>query len=431
MPVDLAAALDELLAAVGVAATVADVPLARCDDLEGLVALFVELHRVGNRLGVAVHFAGLNQHLHDGLLRGEDGGACHALVALAALGGGNPLGNLAGEAAVAADECAGIQLQLAPPGDVGGVTEGTNHGDAGALVGLCQRVSLDFDLNAEQRGGDGGAEERLVALVVGVRHEGHAGGQQLGAGGLDPDLLAVGAVEADAVVRAGAFLVFQLSLGDRGAEGDVPHGGGLCHVGVACFQILQEGELGNLAGVCVDGAVGARPVHGQTQGGEEVLKDLLILNREFFAELDEVVAGDARPLCLAAVRLGGAVCLPGDQVTEGIVVGHGGVAENAVVVLNAAFGGQTVVVPAEGVEHVLAGHALVACNDVGLGVGEHVTHVQGAGCGRRRGVDGVDLLASGVLVECVGLLIGPALRKLLFEAFEGGAVGNVNLYGRV
>ena len=159
VPVDLAAALDELLAAVGVAATVADVPLARCDDLEGLVALFVELHRVGNRLGVAVHLAGLNQHLHDGLLRGEDGGAGHALVALAALGGGNPLGNLAGEAAVAADERAGVQLQLAPPGDVGGVTEGTNHGDTGALVGLCQRVSLDFDLNAEQRGGDGGAEE--------------------------------------------------------------------------------------------------------------------------------------------------------------------------------------------------------------------------------------------------------------------------------
>ena len=60
-----------------------------------------------------------------------------------------------------------------------------------------------------------------------------------------------------------------------------------------------------------------------------------------------------------------------------------------------------------------------------------MTHVQGAGCGRRRGVNGVDLFASGVLVECVGLLIGPALRELLFEAFEGGAVGNVNLYGRV
>ena len=60
-----------------------------------------------------------------------------------------------------------------------------------------------------------------------------------------------------------------------------------------------------------------------------------------------------------------------------------------------------------------------------------MTHVQGARCGRRRGVNGVDLFASGVLVECVGFLVGPALRELLFEAFQGGAVGNVNLYGRV
>ena len=431
VPVHLTAALDELLAACSVTATVADVPLTGSNDFEGLVALLVELHGVGNRLGVAVHFASLNQHLHDGLLCGEDGGACHALVALATLGGGDPLGGFAGEAAVATDESAGVQLQFTPPGDVGGVTEGTDHGDTGTLVGLCQRVRLDFDLNAEQRGGDGGAEQRLVTLVVRVRHESHTGGQQLGAGGLNPDLLAVGAVEADAVVRAGAFLVFQLSLCHCGAESDVPHGRCFSHVGVACFQVLQEGELGDLAGVRVDGAVGARPVNGQTQGGEEVFEDLLVFNRELFTEFNEVVAGDTRPLCLAAVGLGGAVCLPGDQVTEGVVVCHGGVAENAVVVLNAAFGGQAVVIPAEGVEHVLAGHALVACNDVGLGVGEHVTHVQGAGCGRRRGVNGVDLFASGVLVECVGLLVGPALRELLFEAFEGGAVGNVNLYGRV
>ena len=65
----------------------------------------------------------------------------------------------------------------------------------------------------------------------------------------------------------------------------------------------------------VDGAVGARPVNGQTQGGEEVFEDLLVFNRELFTEFNEVVAGDTRPLCLAAVGLGGAVCLPGDQVT--------------------------------------------------------------------------------------------------------------------
>ena len=60
-----------------------------------------------------------------------------------------------------------------------------------------------------------------------------------------------------------------------------------------------------------------------------------------------------------------------------------------------------------------------------------MAHVQGAGCGRRRGINGVDLFTSGVLVEGIGLLVSPALRELRFEAFKGGAVGNVNLCGRV
>ncbi len=40
----------------------------------------------------------------------------------------------------------------------------------------------------------------------------------------------------------------------------------------------------------VDGAVGARPVNGQTQGGEEVFEDLLVFNRELFTEFNEAVA---------------------------------------------------------------------------------------------------------------------------------------------
>ena len=44
----------------------------------------------------------------------------------------------------------------------------------------------------EQRGDDLGAEQRPVAGVVGVGHQGHAGGQQLGPGGLDLDRRPVG-----------------------------------------------------------------------------------------------------------------------------------------------------------------------------------------------------------------------------------------------
>ena len=45
----------------------------------------------------------------------------------------------------------------------------------------CASGCLDLDLNAKQRGGDGGAEQRLVTLIVRVCHESHTGGQQLGA----------------------------------------------------------------------------------------------------------------------------------------------------------------------------------------------------------------------------------------------------------
>ena len=87
--------------------------------------------------------------------------------------------------AVATDDGAHRQVQLAPPGDVGEVAEGAAHRDAGALVGLRGLVRDDRDLDAEDRRGDGGAEERLVALVVGVGDQRDDGGDQLGAGGLD------------------------------------------------------------------------------------------------------------------------------------------------------------------------------------------------------------------------------------------------------
>ena len=52
------------------------------------------------------------------------------------------------------------------------------------------------------------------------------------------------------------------------------------------------------------------------------------------------------------------------------------VAAHPVVVLHPALGRQPVVVPADRVEHVLAAHPLVAGDQVGVGVGEHVSHVQ-------------------------------------------------------
>ena len=85
---------------------------------------------------------------------------------------------------------------------VGEVTERAAHRDAGALVHLRGGVGEHRDLDAEDRAGDGGAEQRLVALVVGVGDQRDHAGDQLGTGGLDEHRTSalVGAVEGHPVV---------------------------------------------------------------------------------------------------------------------------------------------------------------------------------------------------------------------------------------
>ena len=85
------------------------------------------------------------------------------------------------------------------------------------------------------------------------------------------------------------------------------------------------------------------------------------------------------------------------------------VAAHAEVVLHPALGRQAVVVPAHRVEHLLAAHPLVARDQVGVRVGEHVPDVQRARDGRRGSVDRVDLLARLGAVEGVGVVGLPAL----------------------
>ena len=58
---------------------------------------------------------------------------------------------------------------------------------SGSASGLDHR-----DLHAEDRAGDGRPEQRLVALVVGVRDQRDHGRDQLGPGGLDVDRLPSG-----------------------------------------------------------------------------------------------------------------------------------------------------------------------------------------------------------------------------------------------
>jgi hypothetical protein len=99
------------------------------------------------------------------------------------------------------------------------------------------------DLDAEDGRRDGGAEQALVALVVGVRDEGDARGEELGARGVDDDVVAVRAVEREAVVGARLLAVLELGLRDRGAEGDVPEGRRVGLVRLAAGEVAEERAL--------------------------------------------------------------------------------------------------------------------------------------------------------------------------------------------
>ena len=420
-PVHLPAPLHQGPAQLGLAAAVADVPLAARHDLQGPVALLEELHRVGYGPGLSVHLAGLGQdggHLRSGPPHrpaGQPG------VGGPARGRGHRLGRLGGEAAVAPDHRPHRQVELAPPGDVGGVAEGADHGRAGALFGVGQLVGLHRHLHVEHRAARRGADQRPVALVVGVGHQGHARHHQLGPGGVDPHVsAAVGGPEAELVVGAGPLPVLQLGLGHRGAEGDVPQRRGVDLVGLAPLQVLQEGELGHPAAVLVDGGVGAGPVHRQAQVPEQVLEGLLVLDGQPLAQIDEVGPADRD---LVPLGQGFGVAGVGGRGEVG-VVGQGRVAAHAVVVLHPALGGQPVVVPAHGVEDGPPGHALVAGDGVGVGVAEHVAHVQGAAHRGRRGVDGEDPLPGLGGIEPVDPLVLPDRVPAGFDPLEAGPVGH-------
>ena len=368
-------------------------------------------------LDVTVKQLRLGQHRHDAFLGTEDSLSGDLGVVLPAPFGGDPLGRLAQDAAVAAHNCTGGQLQLTPPGHIGQVAERADHGNAGTLVGLRQGVGANFHLNPEKRRGDLLAKQRLVALVVRVRDKGRAGCQQFRTRGFNVNLGAVFGEEREPVISAGHFPVLKLGLGHGGAEGDIPQRGGFGHVGVAGRKVRQEPALGHRTGVVVDGAVRQDPVNRQAQRLEQVLKDLLVLDGELFAEFDEVLAGDHIGITLVFGRGSG-------RPVVGVVRGLR-IATHTVVVLHAALGGEAVVVPAHRVEDVFAAHALEAGQHVRLRVGEHVPHVQRPGRGRRGSVNGVHLLPRGLTVELVGPLGEPALGQGFFKSLQNGLVGNV------
>ena len=280
----------------------------------------------------------------------------------------------------------------------------------GALVGLGERVDDDGDLDVEDRRAHRRADERGVALVVGVGDEGDAADDELGPRRVDHHV-AVGAVERQQVVRAGALAVLDLGLGDGRAVVDVPHRRGVGAVGLAAGQVVQERLLARAPADVVDRLVLQRPVVGEPEPAEEVLEDGLVGGRQLVAQLDEVRPRDRDLL----------VVLRGVATERWLQVGVERlrrVAADAVVVLHAALGGQPVVVPADREEHGLAGHPALTGDGVGLGVAEHRAHVDRTGDRRRRRVDGEHVGALGGAVEAVDAIGLPPLGPARLDAVQ-------------
>ena len=414
VPGKLPPAAEQRGAQAGVPAAVPDVPLPGGHDLQRQLAPLVELHRVLGRLGIAAQLASVGQqagHPLPGLpgrRAGQPGVGGPARRAV------DPRWRVGQQPAVAADHRPGRQPQLPPPGHVGGVAERAHHRDAGALARLGQPVREDRHLHAEHRRADGAADQAGVPLVVGMRDQRHASGQQLGPGGGDQHLaaaLARGALISRAagdgkgqpVIRGRDRPVLDFSLRDRGAEGDVPQGRGLGEVSLVPGEVAEEAALSHGPGPLVDRAVLGAPVDGQAEMPPGLLVGLLVQLGQLLAQRHEVAPGD-RDL---PVVPGGRRCLrplacPGrGGRLEGRVIRQRRVTPDAEVVLHPALGRQPVVVPADRVEHFLAAHPLEPRDRVRVGEREDVPDVQRPADRQRGSVDGVDAIAAPGAVKLV------------------------------
>ena len=367
---------------------------------------------MGDRPRVGGHLARRRQHLHHRPSRLVD-----PLPGEGGIGGPRPLAGqprrgVGDEAAVPPDDPPRGEAELAPPDDVGGVSEGAHHGDPGALLGVGEAMGDHRHLHSEERAPRRGADQLPGARIVRAHHESDTRDHQLGPGGLDLDRPAVTG-EAQPVQRRRPLPLLELGLGDRRLEVDVPQHRRLLLVGLAAPQVAEEGPLRRPLGAVVDGGIAVVPVDRQPEPSPHPLVGGLVLDGEPVAELDEVAP---------AHRTG--------RVERAVGVGQSGlvrerrVAADPVVVLHAAFGGQAVVVPAHRVEDLLAAHPPVAGDHVGVGVREHVADVERAAHRGGRGVDGEHLGAWPRPVEPVGAAGIPALRPALLEAVEGRLLGD-------
>ncbi len=278
---------------------------------------------------------------------------------------------------------------------------------AGAELRVDVLVRDDRDAAAGERQLDLGADEVLVALVLGVDGDGRVTQHRLGAGGRDDDGRAALAV-ADRDELALVVLVLDLDVGDRGQAAGAPVDDALGAVDqLVVVELLEDG---------LDG-LGEALVHGEALTGPvDAVAEAAHLARD-------LTAGLVLPLP--------------DTLDEGLpaeVVS--GLALLGELAFDDVLGGDAGVVHAGLPQRLVALHALAAGEGVDQRVLEGVAQVQAAGDVGRRDDDRVRrLLALGVRLEVTALY--PALVELPFylgrrvrgRQFGGGAAGCLRVLG--
>ncbi len=312
---------------------------------------------------------------------------------------------------IASDDLAKRKALLPPPRDIRGIAEGAHHQDAGPLFGVHELAAKDRHRRSEERRDGLLAKQRPISSVRGMRGHTDARGQQLGPRRSDDESSSPVHAKAQLMVRAAQRPVLRLGLGHGRSEVHVPHGGSFDVVDVSFPEQVEEARLGDSAAPLVDGRVLEGPIHRQAEALPERLEGLLVLGGEGQAELDEV--GPRHP---PRRRLRAVAAMSDD---EALFIGHRGLAAHVEMVLDAALGGQTVVVPPHRIEDVSPRHPPVSGEDVGLGVAEHVADVERARDRRGRRVD-EEFRGRCVLPEGVGgrFLPGPRPALLRFLRLE-------------
>ena len=90
------------------------------------------------------------------------------------------------------------------------------------------------------------------------------------------------------MVGARALAVFKFSLGNSGAEGDIPKSWCLGLVGLTALEVAQESKLAHPLGISINCLVGLAPVNGKPHATPEFFEYDFILHRQLLTKFNEV-----------------------------------------------------------------------------------------------------------------------------------------------